>query len=269
LNYAAQEYCKTISEDYGKLVGFNDAANMITDMPESNTVVCSVRKGNKPDETICIIPTDKKGDRIGSGKKYTTQRVIEALDNYLRCVRQAERVVEVFLTNLNVEMQSKSVEVGQASHFSVVFESARLHTQTAKQRGWGLPTLIETSTPQVTLKNVFPFWMDKFELEGRGKGTVFNDVDLRELFLLTGPNMGGKSTLMRSVFVSALLANCGMFVPCDSANVSRFKHFVLKTGSSDAPSENMSSFALEVNDVDTTVRDSTEASLVMMDELGK
>jgi DNA mismatch repair ATPase MutS len=46
-------------------------------------------------------------------------------------------------------------------------------------------------------------------------------VELKGLFLLTAPNMSGKSTLMRSAIVAALLANCGLCVPCSSADVAR------------------------------------------------
>lgn len=59
-----------------------------------------------------------------------------------------------------------------------------------------------------------PYWMD----QSRGVG---NSLDLRGIFLLTAPNMSGKSTLMRAVTVAALLANCGCMVP---AKVSQQPH---------------------------------------------
>lgn len=65
------------------------------------------------------------------------------------------------------------------------------------------------------LQGLSPYWMD------RGTCTL-NPVQLKGLYLLTAPNMSGKSTLMRSVLVAALLANCGLCVSCASAVVPRY-----------------------------------------------
>jgi DNA mismatch repair ATPase MutS len=66
----------------------------------------------------------------------------------------------------------------------------------------------------MSLRGLSPYWMD------RATCTV-SPVELKGLFLLTAPNMSGKSTLMRSAIVAALLANCGLCVPCSSADVAR------------------------------------------------
>jgi DNA mismatch repair ATPase MutS len=81
--------------------------------------------------------------------------------------------------------------------------------------------------------------------------------------------MSGKSTLMRSSLVTALLATCGLLVPCSSAQVPLFDSFFLRTASYDIPSEGKSAFALEMEDVRIMLRDSTENSIVMIDELGE
>lgn len=81
--------------------------------------------------------------------------------------------------------------------------------------------------------------------------------------------MSGKSTLMRTSLVVALLANCGLMVPCSEANVPQFDSFFLRTASYDIPSEGKSAFALEMEDVRIMLRDSTSRSIVMVDELGK
>ena len=65
------------------------------------------------------------------------------------------------------------------------------------------------------LDGLSPYWMDRATC-------TLNPVQLKGLYLLTAPNMSGKSTLMRSVLVAALLANCGLCVPCTSAVVPRY-----------------------------------------------
>ena len=61
---------------------------------------------------------------------------------------------------------------------------------------------------RLTLPNLTPYWLP------RSSGGVSCTVDLQGLYILTAPNMSGKSTLMRAMAVAALLGNCGLMVPC-------------------------------------------------------
>jgi DNA mismatch repair ATPase MutS len=78
------------------------------------------------------------------------------------------------------------------------------------------------------LKGLTPYWLSRCG--------VANDVELG-MFLLTAPNMSGKSTLMRSTLVAALLANCGLFIPAKEAVVPFYDNYFLRTASYDMPSE--------------------------------
>ena len=66
-----------------------------------------------------------------------------------------------------------------------------------------------------------------------------------------------------------VLGNCGLYVPCKSAQIPRFDSYFLRTASYDIPTEAKSAFALEIDDIRVVLRDSTNRSLVMMDEIGK
>ena len=118
------------------------------------------------------------------------------------------------------------------------------------------------STMHMTVKGLKPYWLRPTD------NCIPNNVDLYGIYLLTAPNMSGKSTLMRSTMVVALLANCGLYVPAVSAVVPRYDNYFLRTASYDVPSEGKSAFALELDDVKTMLRDSSDRSLVMVDELG-
>ena len=109
------------------------------------------------------------------------------------------------------------------------------------------------------------WWMDRED-----PSTKLNQVTLDGIFLLTAPNMSGKSTIMRSILAAALLANAGLFIPCnEGACIPAYDSFFLRTSSYDVPSEGKSSFALEMDDMRVVLRDSTTRSLVMIDELGR
>ena len=118
------------------------------------------------------------------------------------------------------------------------------------------------STPWTT-KNLTPFWMP------RDGGAVPNDVAVSGLVLLTGPNMAGKSTVLRTTAASALLAACGLFVPADAAAVPHFDSLVVRMSSTDSPAEGLSSYAVEMAEVRSMLDVVTPESLVFIDELGR
>ena len=116
----------------------------------------------------------------------------------------------------------------------------------------------------MVLDGLMPFWMTPSD------GAICNTFTLAGIFLLTAPNMSGKSTIMRSTLVAALLANAGLLVPCRRyAHIPRFDTFFLRTASYDVPAEGKSAFGLEMDDMRVVLRDANRRSLVMIDELGK
>lgn len=90
------------------------------------------------------------------------------------------------------------------------------------------------------------------------------------MFLLTGPNMAGKSTLLRSTCAVALLAACGLAAPAaPSTTVPYIDAFMLRNFAADSPIEGRSSFAVEMTEMRYVLQDATASSLVLVDELGK
>eukprot|EP01048_Picozoa_sp_COSAG05_P001366 COSAG05_NODE_46_length_25233_cov_40.235741_4_plen_380_part_00 len=99
--------------------------------------------------------------------------------------------------------------------------------------------------------------------------SVCNDYTAPGMTLLTAPNMSGKSTFLRSVAASALLANCGLCVPAETAQVPIFDTIFLRNAAFDLPMEGKSSFGAEMADIGDLLSVTTSKSLVLVDELGK
>ncbi|BGP37749.1 Mismatch repair protein msh3 [Rhodotorula kratochvilovae] len=102
---------------------------------------------------------------------------------------------------------------------------------------------------------------------------VPNDVEFREgkmrSMLLTGLNMGGKSSLARSIALIALLAQMGSFVPAESATLSLFDGIFTRMGASDDLARGRSTFMVELSETSTLLRAATSRSLLLLDELGR
>ncbi len=91
----------------------------------------------------------------------------------------------------------------------------------------------------------------------------------RRMLLITGPNMGGKSTYMRQVALIVLLAHCGAFVPAAAAKIGPFDAIYTRIGASDDLASGRSTFMVEMTEAAAILNGATERSLVLMDEIGR
>ncbi len=101
---------------------------------------------------------------------------------------------------------------------------------------------------------------------------IANDLDLhpsRRMLLVTGPNMGGKSTYMRQVALIALLAHCGAFVPATSCRLGPLDAIHTRIGASDDLASGRSTFMVEMTEAAAILHGATDKSLVLMDEIGR
>ena len=101
---------------------------------------------------------------------------------------------------------------------------------------------------------------------------VANDVTLhpeRRMLILTGPNMGGKSTFMRQTALIAHLARCGSYVPADSACIGPIDRIFTRIGAADDLASGRSTFMVEMTETADILNNATANSLVLMDEVGR
>eukprot|EP00842_Homolaphlyctis_polyrhiza_P004466 jgi/Hompol1/501/HPOL_002536-RA len=101
---------------------------------------------------------------------------------------------------------------------------------------------------------------------------VKNDVNLsadERIWILTGPNMGGKSTFLRQCALLSILAQAGSFVPADAATLGIVDAVFSRIGASDDLSANESTFMIEMRETAEILEQATRHSLVVMDEVGR
>jgi|CXWL01.1.fsa_nt_gi DNA mismatch repair protein MutS len=109
-------------------------------------------------------------------------------------------------------------------------------------------------------------------VEARIDRFLANDCRLstsRQLLLITGPNMGGKSTYMRQVALIALLAHTGCFVPAQAARIGPIDQIYTRVGASDDLAGGRSTFMVEMTESANILHNATPSSLVLMDEIGR
>lgn len=98
---------------------------------------------------------------------------------------------------------------------------------------------------------------------------VYLDRDTQQIIIITGPNMAGKSALLRQTALITLMAQIGCFVPAESAKIGLVDKIFTRVGASDNISLGESTFMVEMNEAAYIINNITERSLVLFDELGR
>ena len=111
------------------------------------------------------------------------------------------------------------------------------------------------------------------ERMGFSERFVPNDIHLdredAQVLIITGPNMAGKSTLMRQAALIVLMAQMGSFVPAESARVGLVDRIFTRIGSGDSLTRGQSTFLVEMNETSAILRNATPKSLIILDEIGR
>ena len=106
-----------------------------------------------------------------------------------------------------------------------------------------------------------------------GEKYVGNDLNLnrdnQQIIMITGPNMSGKSALLRQTALIVLMAQIGCFVPADSANIGLVDKIFTRVGASDNISMGESTFMVEMNETASILNNLSERSLILLDEIGR
>lgn len=106
---------------------------------------------------------------------------------------------------------------------------------------------------------------------GKGK-YVPNDIKMdhdTDILIITGPNMGGKSTYMRTFAIITILSQIGCFVPCDSCSTMLFNSIFTRIGASDDLVSGQSTFMVEMSETNFALRHADQNSLLIFDEIGR
>ena len=142
----------------------------------------------------------------------------------------------------------------------------------AGRDGWCRPQFLEAGEGMELRAARHPVVEGALARGGAGQAFVPNDLQLgteRRMLIITGPNMGGKSTYMRQVALVALLAHIGSFVPAASARLPLLDRIFTRIGSADDLAGGRSTFMVEMTETAAILHSATERSLVLMDEIGR
>src|SRR6266850_2568180 len=138
----------------------------------------------------------------------------------------------------------------------------------ASRERWIRPTLEETKALHLVASR-HPMVERSLPPGAFQPNDVALDADREQIWLITGPNMAGKSTFLRQVGLSVYLAHIGSFVPCERATIGLADRIFTRVGASDQIARGASTFFVEMQETAAILRQATDQSLVLLDEVGR
>ncbi len=160
------------------------------------------------------------------------------------------------------------IKLAQAVAYTDVIAS---FAKLGKEKKFVRPQLNDSSSIYIT-EGWHPTVAPAMAAQKRNSQFVSNSIELDEknyFIIITGPNMGGKSTVMRQTALIVLLAQMGSFVPAKSATIGVVDRVFTRIGAQDNLAEGNSTFMVEMNEMSSILRNATSRSLILVDEIGR
>ena len=209
---------------------------------------------------------------LASAVRFTTTRLAELARDIADAGDKALALEQTLFDDLAGEVVGRAESVGVAAAALAALDVAAGQAELAAVRRYARP-LVDNGTGFTVTGGRHPV-VEAALADGGGGATGFvpNDCDLSDdqrLWLLTGPNMAGKSTFLRQNALIALMAQAGGFVPAASAHVGVVDRLFSRVGAADDLARGRSTFMVEMVETAAILNQASDRSLVILDEIGR
>lgn len=204
-----------------------------------------------------------------NAERYITEELKEYESKILGAEERITSLEQQLFSQLIVWMQEYIQPVQNNAHLIAQLDCLCGFTQLAKENQYVAPELNDST--DITIKNGrHPVIEKQLPL---GESYIANDVRLdrndQQIIMITGPNMSGKSAILRQTALIILLAQMGSFVPAEAAQIGYVDKIFTRVGASDNISMGESTFMVEMNETASILNNLSERSLVLLDEIGR
>ncbi len=204
-----------------------------------------------------------------NAERYITQELKEYEEKILGAQDRIYALEQQIFQNLVASIQKEIPKIQQSSAIVARIDCLAGFAQLAVERGYCRPVMTDGLELEIS-QGRHPVIET---LMAPGEEYVANDLildnDTQQIIILTGPNMAGKSALLRQTALIVLLAQVGSFVPAKSARIGIVDKIFTRVGASDNISRGESTFMVEMMESSTILHNLSERSLVLLDEIGR
>jgi DNA mismatch repair protein MutS len=214
------------------------------------------------------VPSDyHRKQTIAGGERFITPALKEYEDKVLGAdERIVEREIEIF-DALRLRVAAEAPRVQETARGLATLDVLGALAETAAVHNYTKPLMHPGD--ELTAIDVRHPIVERHVPEAFVPNDVTLDNESHQLIILTGPNMGGKSTYLRQTALLALLAQAGSFVPARSAKLPIVDRIFARVGASDNIARGQSTFMVEMQETANILHSATSRSLVILDEIGR
>jgi DNA mismatch repair protein MutS len=217
------------------------------------------------------VPADyERRQTLANAERYTTPALREVEERVRGATARAAALERELLERVRREAIAHAAALGAAADSVGALDAFASLAEVARRDGWVRPQVDASAALEIRAGRhpvVEPL------LQARGESFVANDTHLdpatRQMIVLTGPNMSGKSTYLRQVAQIVLLAQIGSFVPADAASIGVVDRVFTRIGASDRFARGESTFMVEMRETAEILAQATSRSLIILDEIGR
>jgi DNA mismatch repair protein MutS len=219
-------------------------------------------------KTGSVPPEFRRKQTVASGERYTLPEVDDLADKIAHAEERHRERELALLSELVQRAGAAAPRIAALSERLAGWDVSAALADVAHRYDYVRPKVDDSEV--LSLRDARHPVVER--LSARGK-FVPNDVELdlsgERLWLVTGPNMAGKSTLLRQVALCTILAQMGSFVPARAARIGVVDRVLSRVGASDNLSAGESTFMVEMRETAEILRTATRRSLVILDEIGR
>jgi DNA mismatch repair protein MutS len=234
-------------------VGFNKVFGYYIEISKSN---------------LHLVPADyQRRQTISSGERFVTQALKEYEERVLSAAERIEQRERELFEALRTRAGAEIGRLQRIARTIAELDVLSTFADVASREGYSRPTIADDFALEITagrhpvVERMMP--RDKF---------IPNDLRLIEdarVMILTGPNMAGKSTVLRQIGLIVLMAQIGCFVPASAAHIGLADRIFTRVGASDNLVRGQSTFMVEMSETSSILHTATPRSLVLLDEIGR
>ena len=253
--YAAESGVATLKIKHNQVIGYHIEV----------TATHAERMATAPDGPFIHRQT------LGTAARFTTVALAELDRGIAEAADRALAIELAIFQDLVTEVTGRAQAIGGIARGMAAIDLASALALLAVERGYTRPTL-DRSTDFRIVAGRHPVIEAAIAASAEGGGFVANDCALHvddRLWLLTGPNMAGKSTFLRQNALIAILAQMGSFVPAESARLGVVDRLFSRVGAADDLASGRSTFMVEMVETAAILNQATPRSLVILDEIGR
>jgi DNA mismatch repair protein MutS len=209
---------------------------------------------------------------LKNSERYITPELKEKEEKILTAEEKAQRLEQDLFSDLRTRVARKTADLQLNASLLAMLDGFASLAEVAEREGYTRPDVTEERALRIeggrhpVVEATLP----------PGESFIPNDIALEagsaegeQLLLITGPNMAGKSVILRQVGLVVLLAQVGSFVPAAHAEVGLVDRIFTRVGASDNLSAGESTFLVEMNEAANILNNATSRSLILLDEVGR